>query len=246
MQRVKFLYISILIFVASALVIGIGGYVIVRRASILPAVTVQPLVGGDKDVHGCIGSAGYSWCEIKQKCLRVWEESCAEEQNNPAPSVAQKATHMVLIQTNMGNITIQTYDTDAPKTVQNFITLAQKGFYNGLIFHRVVKGFVIQAGDPNGDGTGGPGYKFEDELNPATQSYKDGYQKGVVAMANSGSNTNGSQFFIMLADMQLRHAYTIFGKVIKGQDIVDAIGNVAVDANDKPLKPVVMQKVVVQ
>jgi len=146
----------------------------------------------------------------------------------------------------MGNITIQTYDTDAPKTVQNFITLAQKGFYNGLIFHRVVKGFVIQAGDPNGDGTGGPGYKFEDELNPATQSYKDGYQKGVVAMANSGSNTNGSQFFIMLADMQLRHAYTIFGKVIKGQDIVDAIGNVAVDANDKPLKPVVMQKVVVQ
>ena len=159
---------------------------------------------------------------------------------------SDKNMHIVTIVTNKGTIKFETYDSDAPKTVQNFITLANKKFYDGLIFHRVVKGFVIQGGDPSGNGTGGPGYKFEDELNPNTQSYKNGYKKGVVAMANAGPNTNGSQFFITLADVPLPNAYTIFGKVIEGQDVVDAIGQAAVGVNDMPTSKIVMEKVTVE
>ncbi len=163
----------------------------------------------------------------------------------------QPIQHMVTVKTNYGTFQIMTYDADAPKTAANFIGLAQKGFYNGLTFHRVVKGFMIQGGDPNGNGTGGPGYAFADELNPNTPSYQAGYQKGVVAMANSGPNTNGSQFFIMLQDdPQLPHLYTIFGKVISGQDVVDAIGNVPVEQNgsgedSKPIKPVIIEQMTV-
>lgn len=153
--------------------------------------------------------------------------------------------HNVTIETNKGTIVIETYDADAPKTVNNFITLANKGFYNGLIFHRVIKDFMIQGGDPTGTGMGGPGYKFEDELNPATASYKAGYVRGVVAMANSGPNTNGSQFFIMHKDTPLPKNYSIFGKVISGIEVVDAIASTATDPNDKPVQDVVMKKVVV-
>ncbi len=165
---------------------------------------------------------------------------------SPTPAaVNQNRMHTITIKTSMGDIAFETYDADAPKTVQNFITLAQKGFYNNLIFHRVIKGFMIQGGDPNGNGTGGPGYSFEDELNPMTESYKQGYVKGVVAMANAGPDTNGSQFFIMLADNDLPHNYTIFGKVLSGQNVVDAIGNVKTGSNDKPLTDVVMKSVTV-
>ena len=153
--------------------------------------------------------------------------------------------HKITIQTNKGTIVFETYDADSPNTVKNFITLADKGFYNGLIFHRVIEGFMIQGGDPTGTGRGGPGYQFADELNPATPSYEAGYVPGTVAMANSGPDTNGSQFFIMQANTPLPHAYTIFGKVISGQDVVDAIAAVPVDANDKPLTPVTMEKVTV-
>lgn len=154
-----------------------------------------------------------------------------------------KKSHMITIETNYGKIVFETYDADAPNTVKNFVTLAEKGFYNGLTFHRVIKGFMIQGGDPNGNGTGGPGYKFADELNPATASYKAGYKKGVVAMANAGPNTNGSQFFIMTEDYPLPNAYTIFGKVVSGQDVVDKIANVQTGANDKPVTPVTMKVV---
>ncbi|PWU22531.1 peptidylprolyl isomerase [Candidatus Cerribacteria bacterium 'Amazon FNV 2010 28 9'] len=133
---------------------------------------------------------------------------------------------LMKIHTAKGDIEIQLYPQDAPKTVENFATLASEGYYNGLTFHRVEPGFVIQGGDPNGNGTGGHsifGDTFEDELNPNTQSYKDGYKEGVVAMANRGPNTNGSQFFIMLADTPLPHAYTIFGKVVRGLDVVHKI-----------------------
>jgi cyclophilin family peptidyl-prolyl cis-trans isomerase len=153
--------------------------------------------------------------------------------------------HKITIETNKGTIVFETYDADAPKTVQNFITLANKGFYNGLIFHRVISGFMIQGGDPTGTGTGGPGYKFADELDPSTPSYQAGYVAGTVAMANSGPNTNGSQFFIMQTDTPLPHAYTIFGKVISGMDVVNAIDAVGTDQNDKPLTPVVMKTVTV-
>jgi len=169
----------------------------------------------------------------------------------PTSTASRPMQHIVTIKTNYGTFQIMTYDADAPVAAANFISLAQKGFYNGLTFHRVVKGFMIQGGDPNGNGTGGPGYSFADELNPNTPSYQAGYQKGVVAMANSGPNTNGSQFFIMLQnDPQLPHLYTIFGKVVSGQDVVDAIGNVPVEPNgagedSKPIKPVIMEQVTV-
>ena len=154
-----------------------------------------------------------------------------------------KKSHMITIDTNYGKIVIETYDGDAPNTVANFVKLAGKGFYNGLIFHRVIKGFMIQGGDPNGNGTGGPGYQFADELNPGAASYKAGYKKGVVAMANAGPNTNGSQFFIMTADYPLPNAYTIFGHVVTGQDVVDTIANVKTGANDKPVTQVIMKTV---
>jgi len=160
-------------------------------------------------------------------------------------NIKNNMNHVITIKTNMGEIRFMTYDEDAPKTVNNFITLAQKGFYDGVIFHRVIDGFMIQGGDPTGTGRGGPGYAFEDELNPETESYKQGYKKGVVAMANAGSDTNGSQFFIMVADYPLANNYTIFGKVISGQDVADAIAKVEKDSSDKPLSPVIMEKVTV-
>jgi cyclophilin family peptidyl-prolyl cis-trans isomerase len=157
----------------------------------------------------------------------------------------KNSMHNITIETNKGTIVFETYDADAPKTVQNFITLAQKGFYDNLIFHRVIKDFMIQGGDPTGTGMGGPGYKFEDELNPATPSYKAGYVRGVVAMANSGPNTNGSQFFIMHKDVPLPNNYSIFGKVVSGLDIVDAIASSQTNPNDKPVSDIVMKKVTV-
>ena len=153
--------------------------------------------------------------------------------------------HTVTIKTNKGTIVFETYDADAPKTVQNFITLANKGFYNGTIFHRVIPGFMIQGGDPTGTGTGGPGYQVADEVNASSASYKAGYVRGTVAMANAGPNTNGSQFFIMQADQALPHSYTIFGKVISGLDVVDAIASVQTGSNDKPVSPITMTSVTV-
>jgi cyclophilin family peptidyl-prolyl cis-trans isomerase len=156
------------------------------------------------------------------------------------------------IVTNMGTIEIKLYDRDAPKTVVNFVGLAEKGYYNNVTFHRVSKGFVIQGGDPTGTGTGGEsiyGGPFEDELNPSTPSYKEGYVKGVVAMANAGPHTNTSQFFIMLSSVpQMPKAYSIFGKVTKGIEVVDAIGKLETvpPYDGKPIQKVVMQKVTIE
>ncbi|MCX6718953.1 MAG: peptidylprolyl isomerase [Candidatus Taylorbacteria bacterium] len=156
--------------------------------------------------------------------------------------------HNITIETNKGTIVFQTYDADAPKAAANFITLAKKGFYNNLIFHRVIQNFMIQGGDPTGTGMGGPGYKFADELDPNTASYKAGYVRGTVAMANSGIDTNGSQFFIMQQNNDLPHKYTIFGKVISGMDVVDKIAAVKTDSpqTNKPVEEVVMTKVTVE
>ncbi len=153
--------------------------------------------------------------------------------------------HTISIETNKGTIVFETYDNDAPHTVKNFITLANKGYYNGVIFHRVIEGFMIQGGDPTGTGRGGPGYTFADELNPQTDSYKKGYTRGTVAMANAGPNTNGSQFFIMHKDTPLPNAYSIFGHVVSGMEVVDAIATTETDSSDKPLQPIIMNKVTV-
>ncbi len=152
---------------------------------------------------------------------------------------------------NFGKITVEFYDKDAPKAVTNFLRLTDAGFYDCLTFHRVAKNFVIQGGDPEGNGTGGIsafGKPFADELNPSSPSYKAGYAKGVLAMANSGPNTNTSQFFIMLGDVSLPNNYTIFGKVLLGQAVVDKIGQVDITpgmgpTDGAPKVPVVMQSV---
>jgi cyclophilin family peptidyl-prolyl cis-trans isomerase len=144
------------------------------------------------------------------------------------------------IETTVGVIEIELLDDAAPKTVENFVTLAKKGFYDGVIFHRVVPGFVIQGGDPDGTGMGGPGYKFDDE--PVTM----GYARGTVAMANSGPNTNGSQFFICLDDLaSLPPKYTIFGMVTAGLTTVDTIAKGATGPGDRPLEPVKMTTVTI-
>lgn len=164
----------------------------------------------------------------------------------PTPKV-ESVTNEVLLKTSMGNITLKLYAKDAPETVGNFVKLAKSGFYDGVRFHRVIKGFMIQTGDPLSKddtkmgswGTGGPGYKFNDEINPQSPIYERGYKRGVLAMANSGPNTNGSQFFIMHSDYPLPPLYTIFGEVESGLDVVDAIGNVATTKpGDRPLTPV--------
>ena len=171
----------------------------------------------------------------------------ASTQPSTSPVSSKKNNmHEITITTNFGDITFQTYDADAPKTVDNFVTLASKGFYKDVIFHRVIEGFMIQGGDPTGTGSGGPGYKFEDELTPGTESAQRGYIAGTVAMANAGPNTNGSQFFIMHKDYPLPHSYTIFGHVVAGQDVVNKIATTKTDANDRPLSPVVIKKVTVK
>jgi cyclophilin family peptidyl-prolyl cis-trans isomerase len=166
----------------------------------------------------------------------------------------QKKTVIATLETSKGTIEVELYQSDAPKTVANFTGLAEQGYFNGLIFHRVAKGFVIQGGDPTGTGTGGRsiyGKEIEDELNPSAPSYQQGYVRGTLAMANRGPNTNTSQFFIMLRDVPgMPKNYSIFGKVVKGLDVVDSIGAAEIipqmGPNDgKPKVDVVMKKVTV-
>ena len=143
------------------------------------------------------------------------------------------------MQTNQGTIELELYDGDAPKTVENFKKLAQEGFYDGVIFHRVIPDFMIQGGDPTGTGTGGPGYQFEDEFN----DHK--VERGALAMANAGPNTNGSQFFIVTADAcpWLDGKHTVFGRVTSGMDVVDEISRAPKDARDKPLDEVRIESI---
>jgi cyclophilin family peptidyl-prolyl cis-trans isomerase len=143
------------------------------------------------------------------------------------------------LQTNHGAIQVELHDDDAPKTVENFVKLARDGFYDGVIFHRVIPDFMIQGGDPTGTGSGGPGYQFEDEFN----DHK--VVRGALAMANAGPNTNGSQFFIVTTDAApwLDGKHTVFGRVTDGMDVVDAISALETDARDRPSAEVVIERV---
>jgi peptidyl-prolyl cis-trans isomerase B (cyclophilin B) len=143
------------------------------------------------------------------------------------------------LHTNHGAIEVELHDDDAPKTVVNFTKLAGDGFYDGVVFHRVIPDFMIQGGDPTGTGTGGPGYTFEDEIN----DHK--VERGALAMANAGPNTNGSQFFIVTAEATpwLDGKHTVFGRVTGGMDVVDSISQVETDAQDKPREAVVIERV---
>jgi cyclophilin family peptidyl-prolyl cis-trans isomerase len=153
---------------------------------------------------------------------------------------------VAVIKTNMGTIEVELFDKLVPKTVENFAGLAKKGYYDGIIFHRVIDGFMIQTGDPTGTGRGGEslwGTKFADEFNPALKHDKP----GILSMANAGPNTNGSQFFITLVPTSwLDGKHSVFGKVIKGMDVVQAIGKVETGPQDKPVKEVKMEKVTIE
>ena len=160
----------------------------------------------------------------------------------PAMQLEQGKNYSATIKTNKGDIVIDLFESEVPVTVNNFVFLAQEGFYTDVPFHRVINGFMIQTGDPTGTGAGGPGYRFADE--PVTRDYL----QGTVAMANAGPNTNGSQFFIMHGDNPLPKNYTIFGQVISGQDVVDALATAPVSANARgersvPNEPLVMESV---
>jgi cyclophilin family peptidyl-prolyl cis-trans isomerase len=159
------------------------------------------------------------------------------------------ANRTAIIETNKGTIKFELLEDEAPKTTENFCLLAEKGYYDGLIFHRVIKNFMIQGGDPLGEGYGGEsawGGKFNDEINKISSLYQGAYNKGTVAMANSGPNTNGSQFFIMHIDYPLPPLYTKFGQIIEGQEVIDEIAGVQTNDKDKPLEPIVMKKVAIE
>ena len=160
----------------------------------------------------------------------------------PAMNINENGNYSAIIETSLGSIEIELFTDIAPITVNNFVNLSKDGYYDNVIFHRVIKGFMIQGGDPSGTGHGEmgkyPGYEFQDELNNPMQ-----YEKGIVAMANRGPNTNGSQFFIMHVDYPLPYDYTIFGKVSNGIDVVDAIANVQTGDMDKPVDDVVINSV---
>jgi cyclophilin family peptidyl-prolyl cis-trans isomerase len=143
------------------------------------------------------------------------------------------------LHTNHGAISLELFPDDAPKTVENFVTLARKGFYDGVFFHRVIPDFMIQGGDPTGTGSGGPGYQFEDEIN------EQRVVRSALAMANAGPNTNGSQFFIVTADAcpWLDGKHTVFGRVTDGMDVVDRISGLPRDANDRPREAVTIERV---
>ena len=168
----------------------------------------------------------------------------------PSPSSTNKKTMQATLNTNKGNITIEFYEKETPKTVANFIKLTKEGFYNGVKFHRVIKDFMIQSGDPltkddarSSDwGSGGPGYSFADEIGVTNKN-----NIGTIAMANSGPNTNGSQFFINVANNNfLDTKHTVFGKVVSGMDVVNAIQNTPTDANDRPTDPVVINSITIK
>jgi cyclophilin family peptidyl-prolyl cis-trans isomerase len=143
------------------------------------------------------------------------------------------------IDTSAGQMTAELFATEAPKTVNNFVFLAREGFYDGVIFHRVIPGFMIQGGDPTGTGRGGPGYKFNDE------PVKRRYDRGILAMANAGPNTNGSQFFVMHADYGLPPNYTIFGRLTAGEDVLDKIATAPAGAQDRPTQPVTINGITI-
>ena len=189
-------------------------------------------------------------------CLSVFTTACQSSSGNPkVPAGARSSGGLhATITTDKGDIDIEFLPDDAPKAVENFRLLSEHGYYDGVTFHRIVKGFMIQGGDPTGDGTGGEsawGEPFADEINAQSALYRGGYRRGLVAMANAGPNTNASQFFIMHGDYELDPNYVIFARVTKGLETVDAIAQTpttlgADGGMSKPVTPPVIKKVTIR
>ena len=216
------------VFVAAILLAGCVLETPSPAPSPTPAVapTVPPQIG-DASGRG----------PVKQTVI-VGGASITQYSTVPPLTIDSSAQYTAVIRTNMGSIEIELFAGQAPITVNNFIFLANDGFYNGVIFHRVIPSFMIQGGDPLGTGTGGPGYRFQDEF-VASLTFD---QPGILAMANSGPGTNGSQFFVTTVPTpHLNGAHTIFGKIVKGQDVADAISLAPSGAGNMPLTPIVIQ-----
>jgi cyclophilin family peptidyl-prolyl cis-trans isomerase len=170
--------------------------------------------------------------------------------SQPATTAPSTENKTAVIQTTAGAVKIELLAKDSPRTVENFRLLAERGLYNGTIFHRVINGFMIQGGDPRGDGTGGQtasGQALPNEINRSSPLYQGGYKRGLVAMANRGTPETGtSQFFIMHQNYPLQPNYTVFGRVIEGMDVVDKIATARTGASDRPISPVSISKVTLQ
>ena len=189
-------------------------------------------------------------------CVTLLLSGCSSSKTNPKVPAGAKSSGGLhaTIETDKGPIELELLPGDAPKGVENFRLLAEHGYYDNLTFHRIVKGFMIQGGDPSGDGTGGEsawGEAFADEINPQSALYQGGYKRGLVAYANAGPNTNGSQFFIMHEDYELPPSYVIFGRVTKGMEVVDAIANTpttlgADGGMSKPVTTPVIKKITIR
>jgi cyclophilin family peptidyl-prolyl cis-trans isomerase len=180
---------------------------------------------------------------------------CSSSGNPKVPAGAKSSGGKhAAIETTKGTVEMEFFETDAPRAVENFRLLAEHGYYDGLTFHRIVKGFMIQGGDPSGDGTGGEsawGGTFADEINPQSALYSGGYRRGLVAMANAGPNTNGSQFFVLQQDYPLPPSYVVFARVTMGLDVVDALADTPTTMGpggeqSRPVTPLVMKKVTVR
>ena len=188
--------------------------------------------------------------------LLCFLSACSSPSGNPKVPPGAKSTggKHATIETDKGSIELELLESAAPRAVENFRLLAEHGYYEGVTFHRVVKGFMIQGGDPTGTGAGGEsawGDAFADEIDRQSELYRAGYRRGIVAMANAGPNTNGSQFFIMHMDYDLPPAYVIFGRVTSGMSTVDAIAESPTTIGDggepsKPVTPPVIRKVTIR
>lgn len=216
-----------------------------RTSWIAVAVAAVLLTAGCGGAQKGPGTAGKPAQNYNQQAPAAKKQYSAP----PAMQIDPAKTYTATIKTSMGDIVVELFAKDAPKTVNNFVFLSREKFYDGVIFHRIIKNFMIQTGDPKGDGTGGPGYRFEDEL-PVKRSY----DPGIVAMANAGKNTNGSQFFICngtsCKNLDQMPNYTQFGKVVAGMDVVQKLSSVEVVASaggetSKPKTPPTIQTIII-
>ena len=193
---------------------------------------------------------------VASSVVLLMTAGCNKSDVNPKvpPGAKSSGGRHAVIETDKGTLEIEFLQADAPKAVENFRLLAEHGYYDGLTFHRIIRGFMIQGGDPAGDGTGGQsawGPPFADEINPNSALYRGGYRRGLLAMANGGANTNGSQFFILHQDYPLQPNYVIFAFVVNGMDVVDALANVPVAMGpggepSKPQVPPIIKKVTIK